>query len=175
MNKRLYVLFFLVIFFFSNSSAYALSEIKFLDLDYIFTNSIAGQKINDQIEKRATNIRNDLEKYKKDIEDEKKKLINQKNVLAEDEFKQKTILLEKKINDYNQTISKRNNQLLNLKNKAKNEFSKKLKEILKVYAKDNSLSMIINKKDVLIGKNSLDVTKDILDLFNKNIKDLKIQ
>ena len=75
MNKRLYVLFFLVIFFFSNSSAYALSEIKFLDLDYIFTNSIAGQKINDQIEKRATNIRNDLEKYKKDIEDEKKKLI----------------------------------------------------------------------------------------------------
>ena len=102
-------------------------------------------------------------------------MINQKNVLAEDEFKQKTILLEKKVNDYNQTISKRNNQLLDLRNKAKNEFSKKLKEILKVYAKDNSLHMIINKKDVLIGKNSLDVTKDILDLFNKNIKDLKIQ
>ena len=35
--------------------------------------------------------------------------------------------------------------------------------------------MIINKKDILIGKNELDATKDILVLFNKNIKKIKVQ
>ena len=35
--------------------------------------------------------------------------------------------------------------------------------------------MIINKSNILIGKNNLDVTKDILDLFNKNVKLIKIQ
>ena len=32
--------------------------------------------------------------------------------------------------------------------------------------------MIINKENILIGKTSLDVTEDILDLFNKNVKKL---
>ena len=32
--------------------------------------------------------------------------------------------------------------------------------------------MIINKENILSGKTSLDVTEDILDLFNKNVKKL---
>ena len=36
------------------------------------------------------------------------------------------------------------------------------------YAKDNSISMILRKEQLLIGENRLDVTKDILDLVNKS-------
>ena len=35
--------------------------------------------------------------------------------------------------------------------------------------------MIINKNNILVGKNNLDATKDILDLFNKKIKTLEIK
>ena len=40
--------------------------------------------------------------------------------------------------------------------------------------RQNSINMIVNKKDVLVGNNNLDITKDILDLFNKNIKTIKV-
>ena len=35
--------------------------------------------------------------------------------------------------------------------------------------------MILKKEDILIGKNNLDITKEIMNLFNKNVKDIKIK
>ena len=52
--------------------------------------------------------------------------------------------------------------------KQKNEFVKTLNSTLENYSKEHSISMILRKEQILIGKNSLDVTKDILDLFNKS-------
>ena len=83
-----------------NSSSYAESSIRFIDLDYIFSNSIAGKKINTQIQKDSKLINNEMNNYQKEIDDEKKKLINQKNILAKDEFNSKSLELEKKIIDY---------------------------------------------------------------------------
>ena len=175
MINKFSVSLFLILFLFVNSFAAANSDIRFLDLEYVFNNSTAGKKINDQIEKEAKIIKDDLAKYKKTVDEEKKSLINQKNILAEDEFKQKTLILEKKVNDYNKTISQKNNKLLKFRNNMKNQFSKELQNILKNYAKNNSINMIVNKKDVLVGNNNLDITKDILDLFNKNIKTIKVK
>ena len=43
------------------------------------------------------------------------------------------------------------------------------------YALSNSVEMILKKEDILIGKNNLDITKEIMNLFNKNVKDIKIK
>ena len=45
---------------------------------------------------------------------------------------------------------------------------KTLNSTLEAYSKKHSISMIFKKENILIGKNSLDVTKDILELFNKS-------
>ena len=52
------------------------------------------------------------------------------------------------------------------------KFSSELKKILTDFSKENSISMIINKENILIGKTSLDVTKNILDRFDKGVKKL---
>ena len=79
------------------------------------------------------------------------------------------------ITDYNKLVSNKKNELISLRDKSKIEFSNVLRDILQKYAQDNSIQMILNKSNILIGKNDLDVTKDILDLFNKNIKVIKNQ
>ena len=35
-------------------------------------------------------------------------------------------------------------------------------------------SSVIDKKTILVGKNVLDATKDVLELFDQNIKEIKI-
>ena len=102
------------------------------------------------------------------MEDEKKKLLAQKNVLAEEEYKKKILDLENNLKKYNEIISKKNKDLVDYQNKSKDEFSNKLKSTLEKYAKENSISMIIRKSQILIGVNRLDVTKDILELVNKS-------
>ena len=65
--------------------------------------------------------------------------------------------------------------LIKFSDKAKIKFSNELKDILQDYAVKKEVEMIINKNNILVGKNKLDATKDILDLFNKNVKILEIK
>ncbi len=97
----------------------------------------------------------------------KKNLINQKNVLAEEEFKKKLLSLENNLKKYNEIISKKNKELIDYQNKTKNDFTNTLRSTLQDYAKENSISLILSKDQILIGITTLDVTKDILELVNK--------
>ena len=112
---------------------------------------------------------------KKKIDEKRTNLVNQKNILSNDEFKKKTEELNISIADYNKLISSNKKKLVSLRDKAKIEFSNILRDILQKYAQDNSIQMILNKSNILIGKNDLDVTKEILDIFNKNVKVIKTQ
>ena len=58
--------------------------------------------------------------------------------------------------------------MIDYQNKSKDEFVSKLQSTLEKYAKENSISMILRKDQILIGVNRLDVTKDILNLVNKS-------
>ena len=138
-------------------------------------NSNAGKKVNDQIKNKREKINKEFLSYKKTIDDEQKKLSNQQNILSEDELRKKAIDLEKKAKEYNTIISKKNDELNNYKNKATKEFYIILTKIMQDYAVSNSVEMILKKENILIGKNNLDITKEIMNLFNKNIKDIKIK
>ena len=174
MFKKLRNIFFLILLFFPNF-LFAEEKIIFVDIDFIYTNTIAGKKINKQIQDKAKNIKNDVDDYNNKIKAEREKLINQKNVLAKEEFNKISLELNNKIKEYNNKISIMNKELLNLRNKGKIKFSEKLKDILKQYAENNSVELIINKKNILLGKNNLDATQDILKIFDKNIKEIKLK
>ena len=49
-----------------------------------------------------------------------------------------------------------------------------MRDILQKYAEKNSIELIINKKNILLGKNKLDATQDILKIFDENIKEIKL-
>ena len=49
-----------------------------------------------------------------------------------------------------------------------------LNKILGKYASENSISLVIQKKNIVIGKSEMDITKPILEIFNKEIKDVKV-
>ena len=172
-NIRLISIFFL--FIINHQPLLAEDKIMFIDIDFVYFNSVAGKEINEKIKKRSKNFNNELNKNRKKINDQKEKLISQKNVLSENDYKKKVNELEAKVKDHNMKISSENNELNKFKNKAKNEFLIKLNAIMQEYAKQNSIEIMINKNNILIGKNELDATKDILILFDKNIKTIKLQ
>ena len=63
-------------------------------------------------------------------------------------------------------------------NKKRNEaLSKLLKEINQLlieYSKKTKISMMLDKKNVIISKNENDITKEILNLLDKKITKIKI-
>ncbi|MDC1155136.1 OmpH family outer membrane protein [Candidatus Pelagibacter sp.] len=154
--------------FFLTNNLYAQDKIAFIDLNYIYSNSKVGKKIIKEIQSKRKVINQEFQDFQKKLNDEKNDLLAQKNVLAEDEFKKKYTELENNLAKYNKIIDQKNKDLVDYQNKSKKEFASILKSTLEKYSKENSIAMILRKENLLIGKNSLDVTKDILDLFNKS-------
>ena len=168
MNKTFISFVIFIFILIPGSNLLAQDKIAFIDLNYVYSNSKIGKKIIKEIENKKKNINKDFKEFQNKLNKEKDKLMSQKNVLAEEDFKKKIVDLENNLKKYNEIILKKNKDLADYQNKNKNEFVNKLKSILSKYAKDNSISMILKNDQVLIGINKLDVTNDILELVNKS-------
>ena len=166
MSKNFFISFILVFFIFFHVSAE--DKIAFIDLNYIYANSKIGKKIIKETQAKQKNLKKEFQDFQKKLDKEKEKLLAQKNVLSVEEYKKKLKELETNLQNYNQIIAEKNKNLIEFQKKNKNEFANTLKSTLEIYSKNNSISMILRKENLLIGKSNLDVTKDILDLFNKS-------
>ena len=50
-----------------------------------------------------------------------------------------------------------------------------INDIVTEYSVSNDVSLILEKKNVILGKTDLDITKEIFDLLNKKIKKVEIK
>ena len=80
---------------------------------------------------------------------------------------QKVSTLQKERNKIFETVAKQ-------RSKAKNELLKNLNPIMKNYMQEKKIRMIVDKKDVLLADENLDITKDIIALLNKKLKSIKL-
>ena len=175
MLKKTHKIIFYIFIFAFTTNAFSQDKIAFIDLNFILNNSSAGKKINKELKTKTEKIASEFKDIQNKIEKEKKKISAQKNVISKEEYNKMIIDLENDIKKYNSSIQKKQNNLAKYKNQVRSEFSNQLKTVLEEYSKENSISMILRKENLLIGKNTLDVTNDILNLFNKNVKTIKVQ
>ena len=143
-------------------------------MDLLVSKSLAGKSINDQIKSQN---KNNLEKFKKiesDIKKEDEDISNKKNILSEDEYKKMVSQLNKKIKNYRVMVSENVDKNNKLKISATKKLIKKLNPILSEYSEKNSISIILQKRDIIIGKNSLNITDDIIKILDENVKEIKI-
>ena len=153
---------------------YSSEKIVYLDVEKIMQQSIAGKSIIAQLKKKRETSISKFKKKEKEIRDNEKKLIAQKNVLSKEEFEKKIIELRKDISNYQKDRNKTSNEIAKLRVKASTKLINKLTPILEEYSKKNSIRIIVQKKNIVMGKKEDDITNDILKLVNQNAKNIKL-
>ena len=96
-------------------------------------------------------------------------LIAQKNILDENEFKKKLNIFRKDVSDFNQLNQRTKKDIQNklLNNKA--NFLKLIKPILLEYVAENNITYLLQKKYIIVGRNDLNKTSDIIKIVDKKI------
>ncbi len=153
---------------------YSSEKVVYLDVEKIMQQSIAGKSIITQLKKKREASISKFKKKEKDIIDKEKKLIAQKNVLSKEEFETKIIELRKEISNFQKEGNRTSNEIAKSRVKASTKLINKLTPILEEYSKENSIRIIIQKKNIVMGKKEDDITKDILELVNQNVKNIKL-
>ena len=165
MKKLLKIIF--IIFFISISNVY--SEIYFIDLEKIVNQSEAGKLINKNIFEKNKNSDLEFKKKRDELKKQEEELINQKNILSQEDFTKKLNTLKKDVNNFNLKNKERlENQRKNLV-VYKSKLLKSIEPILIEYMKENNISYILQKKNILIGREDLDKTTEIINIVNQRI------
>ena len=175
MKKTKYLLSFVLILFFSMNISLAFAEkIVYIDMDKIMQISKAGKnaiaKINDQKKKDVSKF----QKIEKELKSREEDLITKKNVISADEFNKKLENLSKEINNYRALRQEAIDLSTKSRLNASADFAEKIKPILADYASENNIEMIIQKKNIIMGKTDLDITDEILKIVDKKINKLKV-
>ena len=170
MKKNIIKIYIILISFFVVSNSYA-NKIVFIDMDYILNQSTMGQNISQilKIEKNTTTYK--LNKIEENLKIEEKQIISKKNILTHDQFRKLIQDFQIKVNNFNSekknTINLLNKKKINL---TKN-FINQINPIFIEFVKKNSISIILKKKDILMGDTNLDKTLEFLNLVNEKIND----
>ena len=172
--KKILISILFFIFLIIPSYSYSSEKIVYLDVEKIMQESIAGKSIITQLKKKRESSTSKLKKKEKDIFEKEKKLISQKNVLSKDEFEKKIKELRSEISNYQKERNKASDNITKLRIKASTKLISKLTPILEEYSKKNSIRIIIQKKQIVMGTKEDDITKDILELVNQKIKNIKL-
>ena len=149
------------------------AEIAYIDINFILKTSEVGKSLNTYIDK----IKNeDIAKYKeieKKLLNKEKLLIAQQNIINQEEFKKRLAELTNEVQEYRSKKKIAFDQLNKIKIDKTKEILKILNPIITEYVDLNSISLVIPKKNIIVGKKNLDITNQIIKILNNNIKKLK--
>ena len=163
-------LFILFIFFINFNFANSNEKVRFVDLDLLLKNTKFGKSILKKINTLNDENIIELKEKEKKLKKYEEQIAKKKNIISDDEFKKEIELLKKDIKEFR--IIK-NNMVKNFK-KSKNEnlnnFFVQINPIIQEYMDKNSIDIMLDRKNVFMGKSDSDITLLIINEINNNLK-----
>lgn len=169
MKKLIFFIFFICI-----EQGIAKTNIAYLDVQYIIDKSELGIYYKNKLNLTKNKSKSELIKKEQKIKEIQTDIKNKSNILKKDEIDSKVVELNKIVNKYQSDRKILNKKFTDEKNKYTSKILELLNPLLTEYVEKNNIHLVIEKKNVLIGMKTLDITNQILLIFNEEIKKNKI-
>ena len=168
---------FLILFFLAASVNYlkAQEKVSYIDIDYILATSIAGKSLLNKLKEEEELKINIFKSKDEDFKQKESKILAKKNLISKEEINKELKSLQIEFNEYRKDKAK---QIQELKTKRKRNivnFISLINPIIEKYMSDNSIYMVIDKKNVFIANKDYDITNNLIELINNQIKNIEIK
>ena len=150
-------------------------KISYVDIDYILSNSLAGKSLLETLKKEEKLKIENFKVSDDNFKDKEKKILAKKNLITNEEINKelKSLQIEfqsyrkNKMNEIKKFKAKRNRNILN--------FIKLINPIIENYMAENSISILLDKKNIFIASKDYDITKNLITLIDNKIKSIDIK
>ena len=159
------VIFFLLIYLFFASSVSS-SQISIVDITFLLKNSNKGKNIQKEIDNLNSKNLKLFKKKKENLEVKEKKIASKKNILSQEDFNNEVLKFRKEVANYENERKKSAQKINSVKVSKIAKLLGEINTILVDYSSKNSITTIIDKKNVIITKQENDITKEILKILN---------
>ena len=170
-KKFLILIFFLIL---SINPLKALEKVSYIDIDFILTNTQAGKSLLIKLKKEEELKIGKFKSSEDDFKNEENKILAKKNLISKEEVSKELKLLQIKFNKYRKDKIKEIDQLKDKRNRNIINFINLINPIIEKYMSDNSIYMVIDKKNVFIASKDYDITNNLIELIDNQIKTIEI-
>ena len=168
--KKIITNFFFLIFFFNFNTSYSSEKIAFIDLDFVLKNSNIGKSILEDIEKLNNKNINELKNKESELKKNEEEILPKKNIISEEEYKKEVDLLKDKIKKYKLLKDEMVSNFQKKKQISLKKFFDQITPIIQNYMDENSINILLDRKNVFIGKTDSDITDSIIKKINNELK-----
>ena len=165
----------LIVFFFLTTISVFANNIATVDIQLIMNTSIAGIDLKKKISSIEKKKIDSIKKAEENIKNKEKKLVDKKNILSEEEFNKEVSKLKLKINEFNSMKRKEIKDFENKKIQYNQKLLLSIQQILGAYSKSNDITLLLQKKNIVMGSKDIDITVDILSILNNKIKEVNLK
>ena len=166
--KDLYFLFFFILL---NSNSVALAnKIAYIDLDLILQNTNYGKNVFKIIENYKDRKHDEILDSERKLKSLEQNILNKKNIVSEAEFNSELNDFQNKMYDLNVFKQQVKIEFNNFRDKEISNFFNKINPFIQTYLNNNSIDVLFNIENIIVGKENLDITNEIVKLINQNIK-----
>ena len=161
----------IIIFFIGiPTNIFAENKIAYLDLDFILSNTNVGKSLFEKIQKFESDKINELNDKEQILKDEENKILASKNIISKDELNKNISEFQLKLKNYKNLRLEEVNLLKNKRNEDILNLLKSINPLIEKYMNENSISILIDKKNIFIADKNFDITKNLIDLIDTNFK-----
>ena len=163
-KKFIFVFFFIIL----QNNAFSDEKIAFLNLDYLVNNSILGKSILNNLKKiNSANIEN-FKSQEQSLIDKENEIKKTKNIISKEELDSKILKLTNQIKKYNTSKEKSLKEFEKKRNIELKIFFDKINPLITSYMIENSITLLLDKKNIYIGLSNHDITQSILNIIDSN-------
>ena len=166
LQQNIFLLFFLLI---NISHLNAAEKLAFIDLDKVLKNSNFGKLLLIEIDDINKKNIQELKKKEVELKNNENEINKKKNILSEEEFNKEVNLLKEKIIKFREQKNKMVSGFEKKKAEHLNDFFSKISPIIQNYMDKNSIDILLERKNVFIGKTNSDITNIIIEEIDKKL------
>ena len=163
----------IILFFWKILTLGSYSEIVYIDMNLILKSSEVGKTLTKKINQLNNNHVVKFKEIESKLIAKEKTLLAQKNILDSTEFEKKLASLSEEIKKFRNDKKLSESNINKIKIENTKEILKLLNPIITNYVEANAISLVMPKKNIIVGKKNLDITDQIINLLNINAKNLK--
>ena len=171
--KKLYLI--LIFFSLSFNVLKAENKVFYIDIDYVLTNTLAGKSLLNTLKKEEELKINKYRLDDENFKNKEKKILAKKNLISKGEIPKQMKVLHVEFQEYKKEKIKEIDKFKKKKNRNILNFLNLINPIIEKYMADNSISILLDKKNVFIASKDYEITYNLIELIDNQIKTIEIK
>ena len=159
----------------SDRTVFSVVRVGIIDLSEILRQSQATSSVQDLLDEKRAEFQEQFSTREVELLSREKSLKGKRDVMSKEAYDAEVRLFQDEVAKVQREIQQKRKSLDNVFQQAQDKLRNLAVEIVGDIAKEQKLDLVVNRNNVLVFRNQLDLTKIVLERLNERTKDARFE